>query len=179
MWRMAISEQVREGATSFVQSHYIPIFRVTRLWPSSSPGEKSHFNISRLTPYRSSRRVVNTGDARRQRDDGRLLPRIQRGGRGNRRCSGRRPSRITKLAMPHRMPKVRVPDIVRPNYLDASPHNGPITKLPCHLRNPINIINGPPNHPYPPFSAYPAFSFPPPSLSLSLSLPSTTLLDLT
>lgn len=53
--------------------------------------------------------------------------------------------RITKLVVPHRMPKIRVPDIVRPNYPDASPHNGPITKLPCHLRNAINvIINGRP-----------------------------------
>lgn len=35
--------------------------------------------------------------------------------------SGHRPTRITKLVMPHRMPKVCVPDIVQANYLDASP----------------------------------------------------------
>lgn len=45
--------------------------------------------------------------------------------------------------MPHRMPKVRVPDAVQPNYLDASTRNGAITKLPCHLEYAINVINGP------------------------------------
>lgn len=42
-------------------SHYIPILtRWAAVVESSRGTEKSHFNISRLTPYRSSRRVVNT-----------------------------------------------------------------------------------------------------------------------
>ena len=40
-------------------SHYI-LTRWAAVVESSRGTEKSHFNISRLTPYRSSRRVVNT-----------------------------------------------------------------------------------------------------------------------
>lgn len=114
-------------------SHYIPIFRVTRLWSSGPPlpGDGKipfqYFTAYALSLVAVARRVVNTGGKQ-----ARAKPRFSWGlvapfpirwttGREETADASVGLLRITKLVVPHRMPKVRVPDTVRPNYPDASP----------------------------------------------------------